>query len=515
MSSPDLTIAFLSSSRKDDHAGRIEPWLIGAFLLGVAIILVQPLFSHLSWMVFIQDDLLYYLKVAQSIAAGHGSSFNGLVLTNGYQPLFLIFLIGLSYITKNPRAILGFVALMSFLSAVVTFFLARKIIQTANVRPLLVFSLAAWTTLYSLTLFFYGMEVTLTVPLILGIICILRNISWVERSALHTFSLGLLLTLMVLSRIDTLILGGLILGGMLASPSLRSRFRPALVLGLMCGMLPLVGYFLLNHFMFQTWLPISGMAKELKFGHAPSLEPWRVFFHPLAGFFTTVLLTALVVLSRIRRQFEPIDRVLFPAVILFPFVYYFILSCVSDWTLWGWYYYPIRTALCVSFLIFCTFAPFVRLLERPVVIGLLLLSVVVCLSLMRWTRQQADIYAASLEIQEFATRHPGIYAMGDRAGRVAYLIPDPVVQTEGLMMDREYLRYVEKQTPLREVLKHYNVRYYIATAYDPFQGCFEAAEPAKAGPTSAHMRAEFCEDPAASYFHDGIETLIFDLSKSN
>jgi hypothetical protein len=150
-----------------------------------------------------------------------------------------------------------------------------------------------------------------------------------------------------------------------------------------------------------------------------------------------------------------------------------------------------------------------------VVIGLLLLSVVVCLSLMRWTRQQADIYAASLEIQEFATRHPGIYAMGDRAGRVAYLIPDPVVQTEGLMMDREYLRYVEKQTPLREVLKHYNVRYYIATAYDPFQGCFEAAEPAKAGPTSAHMRAEFCEDPAASYFHDGIETLIFDLSKSN
>ena len=30
--------------------------------------------------------LLYYLKVAQNLAHGHGSTFNGLVRTNGYQP---------------------------------------------------------------------------------------------------------------------------------------------------------------------------------------------------------------------------------------------------------------------------------------------------------------------------------------------------------------------------------------------------------------------------------------------
>ena len=105
-------------------------------------------------------------------------------------------------------------------------------------------------------------------------------------------------------------------------------------------------------------------------------------------------------------------RILLPSVILFPFLYYFILCCVSDWTLWGWYIYPLRTAICMSFLIFCLWPPLRRLLEQPLVTGLLLVAVFAGLSLLRWTRQQTDIYAATLEIQQFALTHPGTYAMG-------------------------------------------------------------------------------------------------------
>ena len=345
----------------------------------------------------------------------------------------------------------------------------------------------------------------------LGVLCLLRNVAWLERSFLHAFAFGLLLSAMVLSRIDTLIFGGLILGGILITPALRRLLRADLILGVALGLLPLVFYFVLNHVMFNTWLPVSGMAKELKFSHTPSLEPWRVFFHPLAGFFTIVLLTALALLPAVRRYLSPMERVFFPSVLLFPFVYYFILSCVSDWTLWGWYMYPIRTALCISFLVFCLWPPLSKFLQTTAVTGFLLLTVLVGLGLLRWTRQQPDIYAASIQIQQFARIHPGVYAMGDRAGRVAWLIPDPVIQTEGLMMDRNYLGYLERQTPLRETLAHYGVRYYVATAYKPFTGCFQASEPAKAGPASAHMRAEFCEQPLATFFHEGIETLIYDL----
>ncbi len=485
------------------------------FFVGIAVICALPVFAHESWLIFVQDDLLYYLKVAQNIVHHHGSTFNGLVSTNGYQPLWLLVLLCVSYVTESGRTILAFLAVANVVAAAATFFLARSLLRSTGIRPLLAFALAAFVTLYSVTLFFYGMEVTLTVPIVLGVACLLRRVSWLTRSPLHTFGLGLLLSAMVLSRIDTLILGGLLLAGIFATPSLRSLLRPALLAGLAVGLLPIVGYFLLNHRLFQTWLPISGMAKELKLDHLPSIEPWRVFFHPLAGGFTFILLAALALFSAVRAKLTPIERILYPAVIAFPFIYYFILCCVSDWTLWGWYMYPVRTALCASLVIFCLWPPLATLLQRPAITGAFVLLVFVALGLMRWRRQQVDIYAASVEIQGFAATHPGTYAMGDRAGRVAALIADPIIQTEGLMMDRDFLRLVAAQTPLRNTLARYHARYYIGTAYEPSTGCFQAAEPAKAGPASAKMRAVFCEKPLATFVHDGVTTLIYDVSDTS
>ncbi len=478
----------------------------------LAIIVSLPLFSRDSWLIFVQDDFLYYLKVAQNIAHGHGSTFNGIVPTNGYQPLWLILLVALSFFSQSPQVILGFLAATTFVAALLTFFFAAKLLRTSGARPLLVFSLAAYITVYSVTLFFYGMEVTLAVPLILGVVCLLLRVDWLVRSPKHTFLLGLLLSAMVLARIDTLILGGLLLVGILGSATLRRQVRPGLVVGAALGLVPLAIYFYLNHRIFLTWLPISGMAKELRHTHHPSIEPWRVFFHPLAGAYAALLIAAICVCGLLRKSLTPISRVVFSSILLFPFLYYFILSCVSDWTLWGWYMYPLRTAICVAFLLFCLWEPSRRLLEHPVVLALLLATVFGSVAVLRWRRQQTDIYAASVEVQEFARSHPGIYAMGDRSGRVAYLIAEPVVQTEGLMMDRDYLELVQRALPLREVLARYHVRYYIGTAYAPFTGCFAAGEPAKSGPASAKLRATFCEPPQAHFQHDGVQTLIYDLS---
>ncbi len=516
LSAVDARLSFLTLpvASCPEWERRLVRVLTGMFFLGLSVILAAPFFSGSSWLIFVQDDFLYYLKVAQNIAQGRGSTFNGIVPTNGYQPLWLLILVAFSWITQNQHLVVAFLAMSTFVAAVITFLLARRLLRSTGIRPLLIFSMAAWTTLYAVTLFFYGMEVTLTVPIILGVINLLLNVTWLERSSVHTLLLGLLVSAMVLSRIDTLIFGGLVLVGILFHPKLRKLLRIKLVVGAMLGLVPLLLYFLFNYVLFQTWLPVSGMAKELRLDHGPSVEPWRVFLHPLAAFLGAILLFAFVLLPVIKRELSPMAQVVFPAVLTFPFVYYFILSWVSDWTLWGWYMYPIRSAVCISFLIFCLWRPLSRLLQTSVVLCFLLFTVFTCLGLLRWTRQQTDIYAATLDIQKFARTHPGVYAMGDRAGRVGYLLPDPVIQTEGLMMDREYLEYVRRQRPLRETLAHYKVRYYIATAYQPFTGCFMANEPAKAGPNSAHMRSEFCEQPQASYVHDGVETLIFDLGQS-
>lgn len=486
--------------------------LAGVLLfLGLAVILALPVFSRESWLIYVQDDLLYYLKVAQNLAHGRGSTFNGLAPTNGYQPLWFLVLTAVSRFTVSPRGILGFLAVSDWIAALATFLLARRLLRLSAARPWLVFALSTAVTLYSVTLFFYGMEVTLTVPLFLGTICLLLRVEWLAESWRHTFLLGLLLSALVLSRIDTLIFGGMILLGLLLTPALRRLLRAELILGTALGLLPLVAYFILNRIEFDTFLPISGMAKELKLDHLPSLEPWRVFFHLLPLAFTCIFLAGLALLPRISPRLSPMERIVFPSVILFPFVYYFILCCVSDWTLWGWYYYPLRTSFCISLLVFTLYPPLSRLLQKPAVTAFLVVAVFVALGATRWRRQQVDIYQASVQIAQFAQTHPGIYAMGDRAGRVAALMPDPILQTEGLMMDRPYLELIRHQTPLRQVLAQYHVRYYVATAYDPFTGCFNANEPSKAGPRSIHLRGQFCEQPQATFFHDGIETLIFDL----
>lgn len=46
--------------------------------------------QNLSWRWFTRDDAYYYFKVAQNISEGRGSTFDGINLTNGYHPLWML-----------------------------------------------------------------------------------------------------------------------------------------------------------------------------------------------------------------------------------------------------------------------------------------------------------------------------------------------------------------------------------------------------------------------------------------
>jgi len=68
-----------------------SPW---GWVLFALVVLIQiwvvfvPASSLLNW--FTTDDAFYYFKVAQNIAEGQGSTFDGLHLTNGYHPLWML-----------------------------------------------------------------------------------------------------------------------------------------------------------------------------------------------------------------------------------------------------------------------------------------------------------------------------------------------------------------------------------------------------------------------------------------
>ncbi len=267
----------LAPTRSSQHAPRDRSLTIAYVIAVVAILLValsRPFFSGMFWMKYMQDDFFYYLKVAQNIADGHGSTFGGLVKTNGYHPLYEWLLIGFSKACRSPRSILLLQSTLILLASVATMLLAIHLLRRMQVRLLTAAALSSSVVAYALRIFYNGMEVTLTIPLALAFLAAVLHWEGWRHSFWRSFLLGLLASLVVLSRLDALILITLVFGCILVQPSLRKQLRPANMCGVLLGLQPLTVYFVSNYLLFGTVLPISGMAKQLKPDLWPSVQTW-------------------------------------------------------------------------------------------------------------------------------------------------------------------------------------------------------------------------------------------------
>lgn len=509
-----------SANRHRSPADWAAMALTVCFIVATILCAFYSSLTRQSWIPFAEDDFFYYLKVAQNLVHGYGSTFNGLVATNGYHPLWFMMIATLSFFSTSAIAIKFFLSTALAVSTLATYFLCRALMYRAGLKRygtegLLAGALACYCAIYSMHLYFSGMEVTLTIPLILLLACVLQREDLWSGGFGRFACLGLLVSAVVLSRLDTSILMALLFAGIVMHPALRGRIRREHLAGLTTGVIPLFVYFISNQIFFRTWLPVSGMAKQLKPGHYPTSEAWQSLFHktPLQLVNVAVVLAAICLLPLLFKRLTSIQSVLYSCLLVFPFLYLFILSCVSDWKLWDWYFYGLRPAMCVALILFATWRPTAQLLRNVYVTGLVATAMFVYVAKMRRTSVGGQtMYQTAIFVQGFSATHPGVYAMGDRSGMVGYLLPDPLVQTEGLVMDRDFLDLVKRQTPLREALKQYGVHYYISVATKPYAGCYRAAEPYEAGPASPHMVAEFCEPPVAEYTDtDGLKTLVYDL----
>lgn len=467
---------------------------------------------------YMQDDFFYYLKIAQQISLGHGSTFNNIIATNGYHPLFEALLVMLAPMLRTSTHILILQAGLIFFASLATFLICTHLMRRAGANAVLAFALAAWITLYSLRLFYYGMETTLAIPLALATFALTLHSAWWLRGGWRSLSLGLLAGATILARLDTAFLIALLLLGCAAQADLRAEMRPRTALLIFAGLLPVVLYFIANQYFFGVLLPISGMAKQLKVNHLPTRAVWHGLYWFLPGFLAIMLPipVAMGLLPKTWRWLSPAERGALLAALCFPWIYYFVLCCLSDWTIWGWYMYPLRVGLCASFYVFCRL-PRLRALFETRLVGYALAAVVlVFLYHSEWRIQQPELYAASQNLAAFAKVHPGTYAMGDRAASFAYLTQNPVVQTEGLVMDKAFLDNVREHRPLSQVLAAYGVRYYVGTIFPSnasalaADGCFSAVEPAQGGPDSPKMRSTFCA-PVLRIEHDGVTNVVYDL----
>ncbi len=501
---------------------RAVPGLVAA----LTIIYLLLLFHSQAYPEMFQDDFFYYALTARHILAGHGSTFDGTHMTNGYHPLWMVVVLA---VTAVFHAGVPFYAAFCVIIAAAVFITYALLVAVFRNYTGLVTSqcLAAFFALNFLTLN-GGMEVTLTVPLLCLLVFFrLQRFDWNQRAALL---MGVLSAAVVLSRLDSAIfITCFAVLDLLLSTDTPWRKRLAALPSFVLGMTPILMYLTWNQVRYHSALPISAHAKELRLqgGFAMSAihSLWR-FEMPLIKTLVrpalVILPFAAAVLLFLGRGLVPIaQRGLVFSLLLFMPLHILALSLTSDWRMWEWYLYPLLMSCIGACIILLTRKePFFQrryfmsgflaaMLLAHAAFHLLKDHVAAVFDLKDPT---ASFYLSGVDFAAFANTHPGVYAMGDRAGLVGYMLPSPLIQTEGLMMDKAYLENIRQQRNLIQVLRSYGVRYFIATNPVADGACDLVREPAQAGPSAPTMSARFCAPPVHAFSSDPkYKSYIFDM----
>jgi hypothetical protein len=211
---------------------------------------------------FVPDDIYFYLKIAQAIVRGDGSTFNGLQPTNGYHPLWMLFcVLGRALAGPDPSALIRVHFVISGIGNLVSILLAWRLARALGVgafgvTPALV---AGYVTYNAM-----GSELHLNMPLLLLSALQLQRMmsSGDEIRSRDRALFGVLLGLSVLARLDnvfTAVFMGLV-GSLRGSRTPGAWVRSAVSIAAPAALV-LLPYLSWNWIAFGHLVPISGSIK--------------------------------------------------------------------------------------------------------------------------------------------------------------------------------------------------------------------------------------------------------------
>jgi hypothetical protein len=227
------------------------------------------------------DDAYYYFGIAENIAKGNGPTFDGINKTSGFQPLWMLCLTPVFWFCPNAletavrigltiQAVFLFVAGALIVSVLSRLFSWKVVLGVAVCYTFLVFSFAV-----------NGMETAAVVLTLAGLFAygFHAKVFSVDRPSLFKkFVFGILLGLVMLSRLDTVFLGAAIVA-FCAWPALVTTGRRLASLAgaaaiLAGASLVVAPYLLYNHVTLGAMSPISGALKS-GFPHISVVRSWQ------------------------------------------------------------------------------------------------------------------------------------------------------------------------------------------------------------------------------------------------
>lgn len=158
---------------------------------------------------FVRDDAYYYFKVAQNITEGNGSTFDGINITNGYHPLWMLICIPIFALAKYDlilplRVLLMVIAVIHAATSVMIYRLIKA--HLSHAVAILAAIFWSFNNYIHATVYKMGLETPIAIFFIVLVVYVLAKFEseWrVSHPPLKRFAwLGLIAALAMFSRLD-------------------------------------------------------------------------------------------------------------------------------------------------------------------------------------------------------------------------------------------------------------------------------------------------------------------------
>ena len=392
---------------------------------------------------FFADDSFFYLQVGRNFALGYGSTFNRLMSTNGYHPLWMLLCAAVYRVF--PNRVVGFhmVAALIVVLNIIVLWVVTKLLQKLHAPAWI-----AWTILIP---FLFGLQLgtesslsaALLSAMLLALYFFLDHPRWTNGCAFN-----LLASLAVLARLDSIFVVACVWIAVLVwciRKHLQMSDSPALRIHL--ALIPLYvvlwgNYLASNWIWFHTIMPISGLLKSEN-GHDHLLG--RNLPHTALLSLAISAVSLLILWRKQRDRWFLFAELPFFIGILFHAAY--ITLRMTSETRWTWYYvsWALLAALTASRAAACVLRapnrPALRMALRSGVTALAVVLSVLLFYKMGFAHSREQVAENSrIPAMRQALAADGVHRLlaYDQPGGMAYFTRLAIVPLDGLMANREF-----------------------------------------------------------------------------
>ncbi len=409
---------------------------------------------------FTSDDTYFYLKVANNLATGKGSSFDGINLTNGYHPLWLLILSAYffflnSILNYSPEMFLRLTFILTTILNILSISFLLKIFNQLNILKS-DYSRMGFLFLSISFSFFYllGTEQNLLLSLVLLYVYLMFN----DGDSYKKFSSLKIIfpSLLFLSRIDL----GLILGIVLIMFEFRKSHNKKGLWSILILVITILIYALSNFIFFGTYSSISSLYKF----NLDILENIKLFPTPLSNPIDFSLLLIFISGGIIywinKKDIYSNTLRIFELMYFSSLVFLFLHFLFNSFRIREWYYiFPIFISLILSFVTVER-----KRLDRFVFYlgGIVMIIYFTIFRINYYNHNSA--YDFSKKIKEVVNKDDKIFQV-DYSGLIGFFSERIIINGDGLMNSFGYYKIL-REGRLYEYLEKLNPDYFIFYSFD-------------------------------------------------